>query len=67
MEEVKVTEEFKIIEVTNVMKAGRTVKVKTWEEFVEIAKNNKVDKVYKYGKLHFMLLSDGIYQIKKKK
>jgi len=67
MEEVEMTEEFKIIEVTNVMKAGRTVKIKTWEEFVEIAKNNKVDKVYKYGKLHFMLLSDGVYQIKKKK
>jgi len=61
------TEEFKIVEVTNVMKAGRTVKIKTWEEFLEIAKNNKVDKVYKYGKLHFMLLSDGVYQIKKKK
>ena len=67
MEEVKMTEEFKIIEVTNVMKAGRTVKIKTWEEFVEIAKNKEVDKVYKYGKLHFMLLSDGVYQIKRKK
>ncbi|MBN1801022.1 MAG: hypothetical protein JW891_05905 [Candidatus Lokiarchaeota archaeon] len=61
------TENFKILEVTNVMKAGRIVKIKTWEEFIEIAKNNKVDKVYKYGKLHFMLLSDGVYQIKKKK
>jgi len=61
------TEEFKIIEVTNVIRAGRTVKIKSWEEFINIAKNNKVDKVYKYGKLHFMLLSDGIYQIKKKK
>jgi len=61
------TEEFKIIEVTNVMKAGKTTTIKKWEDFVEIAKQNKIDKVYKYKNYHYMLLPDGIVQIKKKK
>ena len=61
------TEDFEIIEVTNVIKGGIINKIKTWEEFVELAKNNNIKKVYKYGKLHFITLPNGIAQIKKKK
>ena len=61
------TDDFQIIEVKSMMGAGAITKIKKWEEFVEIAKQNKVDKVYKYGKTHFMMLPTGMVQIKKKK
>lgn len=63
---MNITEDFEIIEVTNVIKGGIINKIKTWEDFVELAKNNNIKKVYKYGKIHFMTLPTGIAQIKKK-